>query len=142
MDKTLVDLADDDFDDRELFVDALSELPLSTEILQFSNGIELMDCLFTNKTLPHIIFLDLFMPYMDGFDCLLDIRNFTKFKNIKIVVYSSVFQEREVRQLREDGANGYIQKPNSYIVLKNLIYKAIHSLSSQPNESSHFEILI
>ena len=89
MGELLVYLADDDSEDRELFMDALSQIPIRTKVIQFTNGIELMDRLFSDKTLPDIIFLDLFMPHMDGFDCLMDIRNFKKFSTIKIVVYSS-----------------------------------------------------
>ncbi|MBG49756.1 MAG: response regulator [Pseudozobellia sp.] len=143
MGELLVYLADDDSEDRELFMDALSQIPIRTKVIQFTNGIELMDRLFSDKTLPDIIFLDLFMPHMDGFDCLMDIRNFKKFSTIKIVVYSSTYQEREVKQLKADGANGYIQKPNSYNLLKTLLYQAVKSVSDTENqpETINFDII-
>ena len=122
-------LADDDDDDRELFIEALSEIPLETEVSQFDNGIDLMDDLFIDKPLPDIIFLDLRMPLMDGFECLADIRSFNRFSNIKVIVYSSSYHEREVKQLEEDGANRYLQKPTSFNQLKTLLYRSISSFN-------------
>ena len=75
-------LADDDKEDRDIFMDALGELPVITEVTQFEDGIDLMDNLFSVDELPDVIFLDLYMPIMDGFECLLDIRNFSKFDAI------------------------------------------------------------
>lgn len=127
----LIYIAEDDEDDREFFLDALAEIPLSCTTRVFSNGIDLMDDLFSSSKLPDIIFLDLRMPLMDGFECLTDIRNFNKFSDIKIVVYSTSYHEREVRQLEEDGANRYLQKPSSFNVLKTLLYQSIKSLEPE-----------
>ena len=79
-------MADDDNDDREIFIQALEEIPLSTQVTEFDDGVDLMDNLFSAASLPTVIFLDLYMPIMDGFECLYDIRNFPKFDDIKIVV--------------------------------------------------------
>ena len=75
-------IADDDLEDRSFFIEALEDLPLTTEVTQFNNGVDLMDKLFSDDNLPQVIFLDLYMPIMDGFECLMDIRNFKKFKVI------------------------------------------------------------
>jgi len=129
-------LADDDSEDRILFMEALSEIPLKTEVTQFENGIDLMDDLFSNKPLPDAIFLDLRMPLMDGFECLTDIRSFKQFSNIKVIVYSSSFHQREVNQLKEDGANQYLQKPNSFGQLKNLLFQSIEPLQEEGETQS------
>ncbi|MBC8768691.1 response regulator [Arenibacter sp. BSSL-BM3] len=129
-------LADDDSEDRILFMEALSEIPLKTEVTQFENGIDLMDDLFSNKPLPDAIFLDLRMPLMDGFECLTDIRSFKQFSNIKVIVYSSSFHQREVNQLKEDGANQYLQKPNSFGQLKNLLFQSIEPLQEEGETKS------
>ncbi len=118
-------LADDDNEDREIFMDALKEIPIETKVTHFDNGVDLMDKLFSDKILPDVIFLDLYMPIMDGFECLADIRNFTKFANIHVIVYSTSYRQREVNQLKEDGANQYIQKSPSFKSLKTLINKSL-----------------
>jgi len=136
-------LAEDDLDDRELFMEALSEIPLHTEVSQFDNGVDLMDDLFSDSPLPDAIFLDLRMPLMDGFECLADIRSFEQFSKIKIIVYSSTFHEREVDQLKADGANQYLQKPNSFNQLKTLLYQSIKPLQGikEIGDTANFMIL-
>ncbi len=128
-------LADDDLDDRELFMEALAQIPIPTVVKQFDNGIDLMDDLFSTKDLPDVIFLDLYMPIMDGFECLTDIRSFAKFSDIKIVVYSSLYRTREVNQLKQDGANQYLQKPPSYNQLKILLYQSLNSIQKDIDEN-------
>jgi CheY-like chemotaxis protein len=127
-------LADDDLDDRQLFMDALTEIQIPTVVKQFDNGIDLMDDLFSSKTIPDVIFLDLYMPIMDGFECLSDIRSFAKFSDIQIVVYSSIYRDREVKQLKEDGANQYLQKPPSYNELKTLLYQSLQTIQHNIDE--------
>lgn len=127
MDTIQLYLADDDADDREVFLKALEEIPLLTQVTEFDDGVDLMDNLFSAASLPHIIFLDLYMPIMDGFECLYDIRNFPKFNDIKVVVYSTSYVQREVKQLKQDGANQYIQKPTSYSKLKRVLLKSLQS---------------
>jgi len=121
-------IADDDFDDRDFFMEALSSIPIKTEVFQFDNGVDLMDKLFSDVTLPHVIFLDLYMPIMDGFECLMDIRNFKKFNNIYIIAYSSIYRDREVNQLKQEGANQFLKKSSSFKELKELLLKSLKSV--------------
>ena len=125
MEKLNIYIADDDFDDRDFFMEALNDIPLETEVSQFNNGVDLMDRLFSDDILPQVIFLDLYMPIMDGFECLIDIRNFKKFNNIYIIAYSSIYRDREVNQLKEDGANQFLKKSSSLKELKQLLYKSL-----------------
>ena len=126
MKKFNIYLADDDLDDRDFFIEALQEIPLKTQVTQFDNGVDLMDRLFLDTILPDVVFLDLYMPIMDGFECLYDIRNFKKFNDIYVVAYSSIYREREVNQLKEDGANQFLKKSSSFKGLKKML---LHSLN-------------
>ncbi|SIQ91591.1 response regulator [Maribacter ulvicola] len=130
-------IADDDFDDRDFFMEALNSVPIKTEVSQFDNGVDLMDKLFSDVTLPHVIFLDLYMPIMDGFECLMDIRNFKKFNTIYIIAYSSIYRDREVNQLKQDGANQFLKKSSSFKELKELLFKSLTAVSdrNKQNES-------
>lgn len=136
-------LADDDVEDRELFMEALEGIPLNTEVTQFNNGVDLMDRLFSDTVLPDVIFLDLYMPIMDGFECLADIRNFPKFSNTHIIVYSTSYRKREVDQLKADGANQYLQKSSSFNTLKTLIFKSLSNYAAvtEYNRDKEFTIL-
>ncbi|WP_339839474.1 response regulator [uncultured Maribacter sp.] len=143
MDRIKIYLADDDKEDREFLLEALDEIPLRTQVTQFNNGVDLMDKLFSDEVLPDVIFLDLYMPIMDGFECLTDIRNFAKFANIHVIVYSTTYRQREVNQLKEDGANQFIQKSTSFKTLKTLIHKSLcnTSLSNELKKDNEFIIL-
>lgn len=129
-------LADDDTDDRKFFMEALKEVPVEISVKQFTNGVDLMDALFTVEEMPDAIFLDLHMPLMDGFECLADIRSFPQFEKIKIIVFSTSYNEMEVNQLREDGANHYLQKPNSFQQLKSLLFQCVRMLQVDENPSN------
>ncbi|MGB2758791.1 response regulator [Maribacter stanieri] len=127
-------IADDDLDDLSFFKEALEDIPINTQVTHFDNGVDLMDRLFSDQTLPEVIFLDLYMPIMDGFECLMDIRNFKKFKNIYIIAYSSIYREREVNQLKQDGANQFLKKSSSYKELKKLLLDSLSKVNTKRND--------
>ena len=71
MDKTKLKiiLVDDDEDDRLFFADALQGLQMDTELLEFKNGKDCIQYLESSSDeLPNLIFLDLNMPVMNGFE--------------------------------------------------------------------------
>ena len=123
-------LADDDEDDRIFNAEALSEITSPIVITQFTNGVELMAELHSDKPLPDIIFLDLKMPMMDGFECLSDIKEIEAFSQIPVVIYSTSFHEEEVDRLREMGATLYLQKPSSFDQLKKLLKKSLDDIAA------------
>ncbi len=138
-------LADDDIDDRELFIDALKEIPLNPETLQFENGIDLMADLFSDRPLPDAVYLDLHMPMMDGFECLEDIRNVSEFSQIQIIIYSTSHIKEQIDGLRESGANQYIRKPSSFNQLKTLLYQSLKLVGAHTDgkvRPKQFEVLI
>ncbi|MGO4920246.1 response regulator [Maribacter spongiicola] len=145
MEKLSIYIADDDLDDRDFFIEALNDISIETEVSQFNNGVDLMDRLFSDDILPQIIFLDLYMPIMDGFECLIDIRNFKKFNNIYIIAYSSIYRDREVNQLKEDGANQFLKKSSSLKELKELLLKSLKQVPIQNKQvilKDEFVVLI
>lgn len=127
-------IADDDLDDLSFFKEALEDIPINIQVTHFDNGVDLMDRLFSDQTLPEVIFLDLYMPIMDGFECLMDIRNFKKFKNIYIIAYSSIYREREVNQLKQDGANQFLKKSSSFKELKKLLLDSLSKVNTKCND--------
>lgn len=121
-DFTLITLADDDEDDRLLFTDAFDELKINTVVSTFNNGQLLMDYLNNpDSVLPHIIFLDLNMPIKNGIDCLKEIKQNDKFKNIAIAIYSTSSSDEDVENTFVLGANVYIKKPSEFNTLKEVL---------------------
>jgi response regulator RpfG family c-di-GMP phosphodiesterase len=145
MNKTLLNvfLADDDSDDRTFFSDALREIPIKTKISEFNNGVDLMAGLLseTNET-PDVIFLDLKMPMMDGFECLADIREIEKYANTPVIIYSTSYHPKEIIRLDEMGASLYLQKPSSYNQLKTLLHKCLSYVNNNEGNRNDKEFVI
>lgn len=63
---------------------------------------------------PDVIFLDIHVEPIDGFEMLKVIRKHDKLCEIPVVALTASVMNEEVRQLREAGFNGVIAKPINY----------------------------
>ncbi|TDS12025.1 response regulator receiver domain-containing protein [Maribacter caenipelagi] len=136
-------LADDDSDDRTFFSDALREIPIQTKISEFNNGVDLMAGLLSDTVeIPDVIFLDLKMPMMDGFECLADIRDLEKYANTPVIIYSTSYHPKEIIRLNEMGASLYLQKPSSYNQLKTLLHKCLRYVDNSEHNKPEREFVI
>lgn len=121
-------LAEDDADDRMFFQDALKQIAITTNLILANDGLELMSNLdVMEPPPPDVIFLDLNMPRKDGFQCLDEIRNTPKLKDIPIVIFSTTVNEDAVNKAYQYGATHYICKPTSFDLLIKII-EAVLSL--------------
>ena len=119
--------ADDDTDDCIFFKEALVELLLSTNLTTVHDGEQLMQ-LLTNETneLPDILFLDLNMPRKNGFECLSEIKQNKKLKDLPVVIFSTSFEQEVVNLLYKNGAQYFIRKPSVFFQFKKII---LHTLT-------------
>jgi CheY-like chemotaxis protein len=124
-------LADDDKDDCLLFQDVLDDLMLPTCLWIVRNGEELMT--FLNKTpeLPQILFLDLNMPRKNGFECLKEIKQNERLKDVPVIIFSTSFDPEIVNLLHKNGARFYIRKPEEFEALRKAIEQALFSIQNQ-----------
>jgi CheY-like chemotaxis protein len=119
-------LADDDEDDRLFFKDAFEEMRMKTVVQTVNNGQELMNLLAQpDAVLPHILFLDLNMPFKTGIECLNEIRRMTHLKDIAVAIYSTSASEQDIEETFVMGANVYIKKPNDFGTLKKVLSEVI-----------------
>ena len=134
-------LADDDTDDCIFFKEALGELMLSTNLTTVNDGEQLMQ-LLTNETneLPHILFLDLNMPRKNGFECLSEIKQNKKLKEIPVIIFSTSFEKEVVNLLYKNGAQYFIRKPSEFSQFKKIIQQSLIAISqetiSQPSREN------
>ena len=125
-------LAEDDFDDRLLFEEAIEELPVSVQINTFNNGDELMEWLIKKKPkLPDALFLDLNMPRKNGFAALGEIKRNTKLQDLPVIIFSTATNEEMIKQVFKDAAHYYIRKPANFWELKELIYKSLKLIADK-----------
>lgn len=118
-------LADDDEDDRLFFQEAFEEIKMKTLVHTVKDGVELMKYLEDTDTLPHILFLDLNMPRKSGMECLKEIKQIDRLKNLAVVIYSTSSTEKDIEETFVKGANVYIKKPSNFKTLKNVLTQVI-----------------
>ena len=119
-------LADDDESDRTNFIDAIEESRVKTVVLTVKDGVELMDHLSNeNIPVPHLLFLDLNMPRKNGLECLKEIRQNERLKDVAVAIYSTSSYEKDIEETFQYGANVYIKKPTNFKVLKSVLNKVL-----------------
>ena len=125
-------LAEDDTDDRFFFDKALKEIPITTHLTTVHDGEELMQYLNDHSgDLADILFLDLNMPRKTGLECLTEIKQSKKLKDLHVVTFSTFYaryinyEQDIVNNLSEIGAHDNIRKPGNFEQLKEVIHNAL-----------------
>ena len=94
-------LIDDDEDEQFFFSEALKELNIPAKFCAASSpeeGIELMKFL-----LPDMVFIDINMPLLNGFECVKLIKHDETINKIPIVLYSTMADSSMLQQAIETG---------------------------------------
>lgn len=120
-------IADDDADDLEIFQMAMKELHPDAEIIEAENGQILCENL-QNRTppMPDIIFIDINMPKINGYDCIKLIRSNPVYADLPVVVLSTSLVPADIDSMYEHGANCYITKPVKFGDFKRVLATVIN----------------
>jgi CheY-like chemotaxis protein len=130
-------LIDDDEDDHLFFKDALKAINPKLDFEIATNGKIALDQLKASKILPDLIFLDLNMPIMNGFDFLVQIRKDDRLNKIPIGIFSTSSVVRDKELTKDLGARFYITKPSDF---KTLCIKIRKILESDFNSEEYIAI--
>lgn len=115
-------LADDDRDDAELFEEALTVINPPVGFYHVSDGQAVFKYLSNDSNpKPDVIFLDLNMPEMSGWQCLAKLKNDIYFKEIPVIMYSTSTNPRDKEIAVELGALGFVTKPNDFKLLTQVL---------------------
>jgi CheY-like chemotaxis protein len=117
-------VVDDNADSLFIMERLFDKAHIRATIARASGGEEAIDYLLRHRevspeTLPRLIFMDLAMPMMNGFETIKWIREQPDFKELIVVALSTSYEERDVRQAYEAGADAFMTK-----------YPAPHSVQS------------
>jgi len=104
--------AEDDEDDQFYFREAFHEINSEIRVRFVSNGNQLMQLL--KNFLPDLIFLDLEMPYKNGLECLVELRNNPALNKLPVIVLSSTMRPANIQTSYEMGANLFLHKSSRY----------------------------
>ena len=121
-------LIDDDRDDAELFKEALWEVNSSIAFEHYDDSKAGLNVLLEKHSdLPDVIFLDINMPIVSGWQCLSEFKKTNHLKHIPVIMFTTSSQDREREIAKELGADGFITKPSEYKALKELISSVVNS---------------
>ena len=104
-------IVDDEVHIRTLLELALEELEddYDVELLSAGDGEEGLKLIREEK--PDLVFLDVMMPKMNGYDVCRTVKSDPELKDIKIILLTAKGQEVDKKQGLEAGAYKYITKP-------------------------------
>ncbi|MEO6669573.1 MAG: response regulator [Ferruginibacter sp.] len=111
-------LIDDDLDDQLMFKEVIESINPTLHCETATNGKAALDKLKLSLPLPDMIFLDLNMPIMNGYDFLIQIKKETLFNKIPVCIFSTSNISRDKELTKEFGAFYFLTKPNDFQVLR------------------------
>ncbi|HYU19965.1 MAG TPA: response regulator transcription factor [Chloroflexota bacterium] len=82
------------------------------EVYEANTGLEALDKI--RRVMPDLVVLDVMMPEMDGFETLRELR---RFSTVPVIMLTVKADERDVARGLELGADDYVAKPFSQVVL-------------------------
>lgn len=116
-------VVEDNEDNREIFVFRLQQLGF--EVLVAANGKEAIET--ASRTKPDLIFMDLRMPVMDGWEATKALRQTEWGKDLPVVAVTAHALEEDKRKALNAGCNDFIPKPVDYALIRDAIQKFVRS---------------
>jgi len=114
-------LIDDDTDDRELFSEALASVNPVIICDLAADAEEAFTKLDKKENTPDMIFLDINLPVMTGWQFLSNLKNTEAYKDIPVIMYSTSNNQRDKDIARDLGALCFITKPSVFKRLKSTL---------------------
>jgi two-component system response regulator len=119
MSQRVILLVEDNPDDEELTLRALSKSNILNPVTVVRDGVEALDYLFgrgayasrDTREQPQVVLLDLKLPKLDGLEVLRAVRGDPRTKRVPIVILTSSAEDQDIVTGYELGANSYIRKP-------------------------------
>ncbi|MBI3805350.1 MAG: response regulator [Nitrospirae bacterium] len=114
-------LVEDNLEDVELTLEALSEYNLANEVVVARDGAEALDYLYYREAFkaraagnPAVILLDIKMPKVNGLEVLRTIKGDEALKTIPVVMLTSSREEPDLAESYKLGVNAYVVKPVAF----------------------------
>jgi len=102
-------LIDDDLDEFEFFIMALENMPDSFKCTYAAGAKEALKLL--NTDVPDIIFLDMNMPLLNGWECLEQIKKIDSCRQVPVIFYSTYMDKSIEKKAKEAGIYQCMKKP-------------------------------
>lgn len=112
-------LVEDNRDDVDLTVIALTEAKITNPVVVAVNGVEALDYLFGTGAYagrdaseqPVVVLLDINLPLLDGMDVLRRMREDERTRRTPVVMLTSSTEQADISRTYDLGVNSYVRKP-------------------------------
>ena len=111
-------VADDDLSNRLVLGALLKKMGYS--VVEAENGAQAIDRFLEAR--PDIIFMDIMMPVMDGFDATAHIKDLCGDKFVPVIFLTAMTDEKALAHCIEVGGDDFLTKPFSHTLLKSKIH--------------------
>lgn len=125
-DRPRVLVVEDDADVRQLLVDLLDD---EHEVLEAADGVEGVKA--AREELPDVVLMDLFLPRLDGFGALEEIKRDPRTTEIPVIFLSAERDEAARVRALEIGAADFVVKPFSAVELRARITRTLRAAQQQ-----------
>jgi len=125
-------VVEDNQEDAELTIRALTKQRLANKIVHLMDGAEALDFIYGQGSyagrdinqVPKVILIDLKMPKVSGLEVLKQIKSDPRIKMIPVVILTSSAEDPDIKEAYALGANSYIVKPVDF----NVFFKTVADL--------------
>jgi CheY-like chemotaxis protein len=123
-------LTDDDKDDRELFSEALASVDPGIVCHGAENGRDALRILHSlGISKPDIIFVDINMPVMNGWELLHALKKDGERNDIPVIIYTTSSEERDRRIAKDLGALCFVTKPDDFRKVKTILQVVVTNMN-------------
>ena len=122
-------LIDDDADDRDVFREALYEIDPKIVCSTAIDGRKALSMLNHGVIdIPDVIFLDLNMPGMTGWEFLAVLKESPILNDIPVIIYSTSTYSEDILKAQKNGALCFYSKPSRFNELKTNLATVVDHL--------------
>lgn len=112
-------VVEDNEDNREIFVFRLQQLDF--EVIVASNGKEALE--IASRSKPDLIFMDLRMPVMDGWEATRALRQTEWGRDLPVIAVTAHAMKEEREKALNAGCDEFILKPVDYTIIQRTIQR-------------------
>lgn len=133
MDRKIILLVDDDYDDAEFFKWAMVGTEETFSVKFVDSGEAALRLLSELDSLPDLILLDAGMPKMNGWELLKHIKLDLRFGNVPIIMMATSSRAQGIDEAHLLGAQAYIVKPSDFYELKSIMQQLCAGIQTNLN---------
>jgi CheY-like chemotaxis protein len=127
-------LTDDDRDDREMFSEALASIAPDIVYHWAEDGQQALQLLASDDK-PDVLFLDINMPVMNGWELLHKLKKDNNYNDIPVIIYTTSSEQRDKEIAKDLGALCFVTKPDNFRLMKSILKVVVDNLDKNSLEA-------